>query len=136
MGNEGSAGGTAAVGLAAELTPLLKVPVTAVYAYDPKAEDRRLDDPVHWHAQAEEQVKGWATPIARAGAVWTCTSTRIPIATPCRRSSMRLEQDPGSVAVLGTRGRGGFLGLRLGRVPIQLIDNTSHAIILVPAATS
>ncbi len=136
VGNEGSEGGTAAVGLAAELAPLLKVPVTAVYAYDPKAEDHRLDDPVRWHAQAEERVKDWASPIARTETPFDVYVDQDPNCHPVPALEHALEQHPGSVAVLGTRGRGGFLGLRLGRVPIQLIDNTSHAIILVPAAAS
>ena len=135
VGNEGSEGGTAAVGLAAELAPRLTVPVTAVYAYDPKAEDRPVDDTAQWHARAEQRVEGWAAPIARTGTALDVYVDPDPNCHPVPALEHALEQHRGSVAVLGTRGSGGFLGLRLGRVPIQLIDSTSHAIILVPAAT-
>ena len=135
VGNEGSQGGAAAVDLAADLAPLLEVPVTAVYAYDPKAEDRPLGDPPQWHAQAEERVLGWAAPITRTGTALDVYVDHDPNCHPVPALEHALEQHPGSVAVLGTRGRGGFLGLRLGRVPIQLIDSTSHAIILVPVPT-
>lgn len=136
VGNEGSAGGTAAASLTADLAQLLKVPVTAVYAYDPKAESRPLDDPLRWHARAEEQVRDWAAPIARTATSLDVYVDHDPNCHPVPALEHTLNENGGSVAVLGTRGRGGFLGLRLGRVPIQLIDSTSHAIILVPAATS
>jgi nucleotide-binding universal stress UspA family protein len=136
VGNEGSQGGAAAVGLTAELAPLLEVPVTAVYAYDTKAESQPFQDPAQWHALAEERVRGWAAPITQTGSALDVYIDRDPNCHPVPALEHALERRPGSVAVLGTRGRGGFLGLRLGRVPIQLIDSTSHAIILVPAATT
>ena len=36
------------------------------------------------------------------------------------------------LVVVGTRGRGGFHGLRVGRVPLQLLDHVSVPLVIVP----
>jgi nucleotide-binding universal stress UspA family protein len=134
VGHEGSAGAGAAADLAAELSGRLKVPVTAVYAFDPKAEARPLEDLPRWHRLAEARVREWAAPIEKMGTPVDVYIDRDPECHPVAAIKYALDLHPGSVAVLGTRGRGGFTGLLLGRVPIQLIDHTKHAIVLVPQA--
>ncbi len=63
------------------------------------------------------------------------TSTSTGTFTPSPPSPRALETHPGSVAVVGTRGQGGFSGLRVGRVPLQLVDHAGAAVIVVPHAT-
>jgi nucleotide-binding universal stress UspA family protein len=43
-----------------------------------------------------------------------------------------IEAEPNTLAVVGARGLGGFTGLRLGRVPIQLVHHTEAVIVMVP----
>ena len=38
------------------------------------------------------------------------------------------------LAVVGSRGAGGFSGLRLGRIPVQLVHHTQSPVVLVPAS--
>jgi nucleotide-binding universal stress UspA family protein len=51
-----------------------------------------------------------------------------PIAALCRA----IVAGPDTLAVVGTRGLGGISGMRLGRVPIQLVHHTSAAVVMVP----
>ncbi len=47
-----------------------------------------------------------------------------------------VEVEGARLAVVGTRGSGGFLGLRLGRVPIQMVHHTQMPVVLVPSPPS
>jgi nucleotide-binding universal stress UspA family protein len=87
-----------------------------------------------WHHQAEAEARRWAVPVEKAGVPLDVAIDRDihPVAAIARA----LGDHPGSVAVVGTRGLGGFSGLRLGRVPLQLVHHTGAAVILVPAPTS
>ena len=56
--------------------------------------------------------------------------------TPVAALSRAVEAHRGSVAVVGTRGQGGFAGLRLGRVPLQLLHHAAVPVVIVPAGPS
>ena len=43
-----------------------------------------------------------------------------------------VEEEGADLAVLGTWGIGGFLGLRLGRVPVQVVHHIQLPVVLVP----
>ena len=134
VGVDGSPGSLAAVEICADLAAGLGVPVTAVYAFDPLVEWVPENDPRSWHKRAEADVGSWAAPIEKAGVMLEIVVDRDihPVAAIARA----LDAHPGSVAVLGARGLGGFTGLRLGRVPLQLVHHTGAAVILVPPAPS
>ena len=108
--------------------------MTAVYALDPLAEWVRETDPRSWHRHAEADVRQWVAPIEKAGVTVDVDVDRDihPVAAIARA----LDAHPGSVACVGTRGLGGFSGLRLGRVPLQLVHHTGAAVILVPPGPS
>lgn len=131
VGLDGSPGSLAAAELCAELAAGVGVPATAVHAAEPFAEWVPANDPHGWRHQAEADVRGWAAPIAKAGVRLDVDIDRDihPVAAIARA----LERHPGSIAVVGTRGAGGFAGLRLGRVPLQLVHTTGAAVVLVPA---
>jgi nucleotide-binding universal stress UspA family protein len=134
VGVDGSPGSLAAVEFCAELAARIGVPVTAVYAFEPFAEWVPESDPSGWHQQARADVSSWAAPIENAGVTIDIDIDRDihPVAAIARA----LDTHPGSVAVLGARGLGGFTGLRLGRVPLQLVHHTGAAVILAPLATN
>lgn len=131
VGTDGSPGSLVAVRFCAELASTLLVPVTAVLANEPFLEWVPASNPRSWYRHAQRQVRQWAEPLAATGAPVEVVVDRDihPVAALARA----LEARPGSIAVVGTRGLGGFAGLRLGRVPIQLVHNTGAAVILVPA---
>jgi nucleotide-binding universal stress UspA family protein len=131
VGTDGSAGSAAAAQFCAELAAALAVPVTAVLAEDPFLEWVPESDPRGWRHHAAGQVREWVAPIAAAGVAVNATIDRDihPVAALARATQKR----PGSIAVVGARGLGGFIGLRLGRVPLQLVHHTNAAVIVVPA---
>jgi nucleotide-binding universal stress UspA family protein len=131
IGVDGSTGSAAAVQFCARLAKELDIPVTAVLAREPAAE--RLSPPgTDDRTEDEHQVRSWVEPIATAG---------VPLEVvvehdvhPVGALTAALADHPGSLAVLGTRGRGGFAGLRLGRVPLQLLHHTTAPVVIVPIA--
>lgn len=132
LGVDGSPGSRAAAALAAGLAAGLAVPVTAVYAFEPALEWVPEDDPRSWRAQVETEVRGWVEAADEAGVTLAVEidRDRHPVAALARA----LEAHPGAAAVVGTRGVGGFTGLRLGRVPLQLVHHIGAPVVLVPPA--
>lgn len=133
LGVDGSPGSLAAAERAAELASALSVDVTAVYALEPYLEWVPGTDAQSWQRAAEADAREWASPIEKAG---------IPLAVEVERDShpvaviaRAVQAREGSVAVVGTRGRRGFVGLRLGRVPLQLVHQTGTAVVVVPPTT-
>ncbi len=133
VGCDGSAGSAAAVDFVGEVAVALGVPVTAVYAFEPVVEWVSEDDPSSWRHRAEVEVRGWTAAITRTGVDVEVDVERD--AHPVAAIARRLKAEPGTVAVVGTRGLGGFPGLRLGRVPLQLVHGTGAAVVMVPEST-
>lgn len=130
VGVDGSPGSLAAVDLSADLAAALGVETTVVHAFEPFVEWVPETDPASWRRRAETELGAWATPIADAGATVELDVDQDihPVAAIARA----LEARAGSIAVVGARGIGGFTGLRLGRIPIQLVHHTGSAVIVVP----
>ena len=130
VGVDGSAGSAAAVAFCASLARLLAAPVVAVYANEPFAEWISESVSRSWFRSAEAEIRRWVAPIEDNGvAVAIDVDCDIhPIAALCRA----IEAEPDTLAVVGTRGLGGISGMRLGRVPIQLVHHTGAAVVMVP----
>ncbi len=130
IGVDGSPGSLAAVDYCVEIADRLDVGVTAVYAFEPFAEWVPANDPHGWHHMAEDDLRGWTAPIDKAGIELDLVVDRD--VHPVAAIERMVAAHPGSIAMVGTRGLGGFSGLRLGRVPLQLVHHTGAAVILVP----
>jgi nucleotide-binding universal stress UspA family protein len=129
LGVDGSVGSAAAVRFCAAFAPRIGATVVAVHATDPNSEGTPEVEPSG--VQQDAMVREWIAPIEAAGA---------PVAVevhgdahPVVALRRAIEAEPDTLAVVGTRGLGGFSGLRLGRVPIQLVHSTGAAVVLVPA---
>lgn len=133
VGVDGSAGSAAAVAFCARLAPLLTAAVVAVYADEPMVEWAAESDPCSWPPYAEAEVRRWVAPIEDNGVPvavdveWDVP----PVATLCRA----IEAAPDTLAIVGTRSLGDISGLRLSRVPIQLVHHTGAAVVMVPQDT-
>lgn len=130
VGVDGSPASLAAVGLCAELAARLGVGVTAVHAYEPVLEWVPETDPTSWRRTADTHLRAWTKPISGAGIELEALvdHDRHPVAAIVRA----LEAGTSPVAVVGARGVGGFRGLRLGRIPLQLLHHTGRPVIVVP----
>jgi nucleotide-binding universal stress UspA family protein len=135
VGVDGSEGSDAAVRWCADVAGAVNAEVVAVYAFEPLVEWVPESDPRSWRQAAERMVTTeWVAPLRAAG---VSVRTRI-IADihPVAALAGAIEDEGAGLAVVGTRGRGGFGGLRVGRVPIQLVHHTHKPVVLVPAPTS
>jgi nucleotide-binding universal stress UspA family protein len=130
VGIDGSAGSLAAARFGGELARSLGVGMTATLAREPFAEWVPAYDPHSWQMHARKQVRTWVEPVADLGVPVDIVVERDihPVAALTRS----LEAHPGSIAVVGTRGRGGFAGLRQGRVPLQLLHHADAPVVIVP----
>jgi nucleotide-binding universal stress UspA family protein len=130
VGVDGSAGSAAAVAFCATLAPLLAATVVAVHADEPFVEWVSGPASRSWRRSAEAEVRRWVTPIEDNGVVVAVDVDRDihPVAALCRA----IDAEPDTLAVVGTRGLGGITGMRLGRVPIQLVHHTGAAVLMVP----
>jgi nucleotide-binding universal stress UspA family protein len=129
VGVDGSAGSGEAVAFCATLAPLLAAPVVAVYANEPFTEWISESVSRSWF-RSEAEIRRWVAPIEDNGVAVAIDVDRDihPIAALCRA----IEAEPDTLAVVGTRGLGGISGMRLGRVPIQLVHHTGAAVVMVP----
>jgi nucleotide-binding universal stress UspA family protein len=130
VGVDGSAGSAAAVAFCATLAPLLAAPVVAVSAEEPFVEWISESVSSSGRRSAEAEVRRWVSPIEDNGVALAVELARDihPIAALCRA----IDAGPDTLAVVGTRGLGGISGMRLGRVPIQLVHHTGAAVVMVP----
>ena len=112
------------------LAPRLAAPVVAVYADEPFVECISESVARSWSRAAEAEVRRWMSPISNNGVAVAVDVDRDihPIAALCRA----IEAEPDTLAIVGTRGLGGISGMRLGRVPIQLVHHTGAAVVMVP----
>jgi len=130
VGVDGSPGSAAAVEFCAALAPLLAASVVAVYADEPFAEWGSQSMSWSWWRAAEAEIRRWVAPIEDNGVSVAVDVDRgiHPIAALCRA----IDAEPDTLAIVGTRGLGGISGMRLGRVPIQLVHHTGAAVVMVP----
>jgi nucleotide-binding universal stress UspA family protein len=134
VGVDGSAGSAAAVAFCATLAPLLGARLVAVYANEPFTEWISESVSRSWVESAEAEIRRWVAPIEDNGVAVAIDVDRDihPIAALCRV----IDAEPDTLAVVGTRGLGGISGMRLGRVPIQLVHHTGAAVVMVPQQLS
>lgn len=131
LGVDGSPGSRAAVDLCADLATGLGVSVTAVHAFEPFVEWLPQNDPDSWRRRAEHDAEEWVQPIVDAGVTVDVVIDRD--INPAGAIARAVDEHPNATAVVGTRGLGGFIGLRLGRVPLQLVHQHAAPVIVVPA---
>jgi len=130
VGVDSSESSDQAVRWCADLARIINSEVIAVYAIEPLVEWVRTSDPRSWRTAAEREMRDWVAPLVEAGVV---IRTRvIQDIHPVAALVGVVEAEKAGLAVVGTRGIGGFLGLRLGHIPIQLVHHAQMPVVLVP----
>jgi nucleotide-binding universal stress UspA family protein len=120
VGVDGSVGSGAAVTFAASLARALDATVVVVHAAAPGTE-----------VPVVARVREWAAPLEAEGVGFEVeiSTDVVPVEAMCRAIAAK----PDTLAVVGTRGLGGFSGLRLGGVATHLAHTCEVAVALVPA---
>jgi nucleotide-binding universal stress UspA family protein len=131
VGVDGSEASAHAVRWSVDIARATGAEVVAVYAFEPLLEWVSEADPRSWRRTAEEELEGnWTAPLQEAG---VGVRTRIvEMLHPVTALTRVVDEEGAGLVVVGTRGIGGFLGLRLGRVPLQLVHHAQLPVVLVP----
>lgn len=131
VGVDGSEGSARAVRWCAEVGGATGAEVIAVYAFEPIVEWVLESDPRSWRQAAERELEdSWLVPLYEAG---VSVRTRIiEKIHPVPALAGAIEHEGAGLAVVGTRRIGGFIGLRLGHVPVQLVHHTQVPVVVVP----
>lgn len=131
VGVDGSPGSEAAVRWCADIAAASDAEVTAVCAFDPHPRWRLTEDEVDWRATAEQAISTeWVAPLRAAGVE---VRTRIvEDRHPLSALDKAAADEDACLFVVGTRGLGEVGGVRLGRLPLQLVHHTHLPVVLVP----
>lgn len=124
VGVDGSTANSVALERAEALTKSVHGDVHAVFAYDPM--DDTFTHPEGWHRHSDE--------VRREVDKVNGVDVKLYMAAghPAHVLMEHAQRERAAAIVVGTRGRGGFEGLSIGRVPSQLADHATCPVIVVP----
>ena len=133
LGVDGSAHSIAAVDWCADLAMATKATVVAMTVWEPYPEWTPASSRDNWRRDIERQLAKWVAPISEAGLTVEYVVQRDlhPGDGLLGVASAR----SGDVLVVGTRGAGGFSGLRVGGVAMKVLHRASLPVVLVPQAS-
>jgi nucleotide-binding universal stress UspA family protein len=125
VGVDGSDANRPAVAVAEDLASQLGVGAIGLFCTDPMADT--FPHPPGWTYPHEDEVRQELSPSLGSGAELVIEHGH-PAELIVRTASGRGAQ----LIVVGIRGRGGFHGLRVGRVPVQVIEHSPVPVVVVP----
>lgn len=130
VGVDGSSESLAAVTWVASLAPI-GPQVAAVQVVEPYVEWTPPTSPKNWRRDVERDLERWTSPLTEAGLSVT------PIAQrdfhPADGLLGLAAARNADLVVVGTRGVGGFKGLRAGGVALKILHRAGLPLVLVPA---
>lgn len=130
VGIDESEGSRAAVAWCAELARVTKEEVVAVHAFDPLA--KWVPDHDGWRQTAQRLIDSeWVAPLRDAGV--EVRTLIVQDIHPVVALAAAAESEHAGLIVVGANGMSDLGDLRLGRVPIQLVNQTSLPVVLVPS---
>ncbi len=129
VGVDGSAASARAVEWCADVAPGLHADVFAVHAELPVAEWVSHTDPTSWYQLALKDCADWVAPLRDADVP---TQTLVVEHQPVTALTQTALRERAGLIVVGTRGRGGFTGLRLGSTALKVVHHTGRPVVLVP----
>jgi nucleotide-binding universal stress UspA family protein len=131
VGVDGSTASATAVAWCAEHAAASGSEVVGVNVQSPFAARSRDGSPDDWlHYVAAQEVTTWLEPVERGG------GATIPVAVRATRPADGLldaaREYDADLVVVGTRGLGGFSGLRLGGTALRTLHRAHLPLVLVP----
>jgi nucleotide-binding universal stress UspA family protein len=130
LGVDGSQRSAAAVRWCAELAGPLGAEVVAVTVDEPIAEWTPSSDERNWRRSAERDIAGWIEPISALDV--SCSAVASENLHPADGLLGVASARSADLLVIGTRGAGGFVGLRFGGVAMKVLHRASLPVVLVP----
>lgn len=125
VGVDGSSANSVALEHAERYAKILDGDIHAVFAYDPMDDTFPLR-PEGWHRHSDE-VRSEVAKVTSVGA-----KLYMAAGHPADVLIEHAQREHSAAIVVGTRGRGGFHGLAVGRVPAQLVAHATCPVIVVP----
>lgn len=132
VGVDGSTESTAAIDWCGALATITGASVVAVTVHEPYLEWTPINSPRNWRRHVEAQIDTWTADLAASGVIVEHVVQRDlhPADGLLGVASAR----GGDLLVVGTRGAGGFSGLRAGGVAMKILHRAELPIMLVPPA--
>ena len=128
---DGSAGSRAAVEWVGTLAERAEVHVIAASVHEPLVEWTPADSPENWRRGLEDQIADdFAAPLMKAG-----VEVDVRALGGLNVADVLLEaagDERADLVVIGTRGLGGFSGLRAGGVTLKVVHRADRPVVLVP----
>ncbi|MGF1598620.1 MAG: universal stress protein [Acidimicrobiales bacterium] len=131
VGVDGSDGSRAALSFVRELRGDADLRIVAASVEQPLLEWTPADSPDNWRRGAERQiVDDFASELTEAGIGVKALALRgSNVADALLRAA---KDETADLVVVGTRGLGGFTGLRVGGVTLKALHRSDRPIVLVP----
>lgn len=131
VGVDGSSGSRAAVEWVRRLGESAPLHVIAASVHEPLVEWTPADSPQNWRRSLEQEiVDDFAAPLVEAAMdveVRACAGANVADAL-----LQAADDDRADLVVMGTRGLGGFSGLRVGGVTLKVLHRADRPVVLVP----
>ncbi len=130
IGVEDSEGSRRVVDWCAGVAGAFATEIVAVHSEEMIAEWLPHADPRSWYQATREHVEQWIAPARRSG-----VAPRIVIqrGDPVDAITKAATHEHAGLVVVGGRGRGGVLGLRLGSTALKVLHHSHLPVVMVPA---
>ncbi|MDH3752512.1 MAG: universal stress protein [Acidimicrobiia bacterium] len=133
LGVDGSPESLHAVTWCAEIARAVEATVVAVTVDEPSYEWAPASSPKNWRRDVEHGIDQLVAPLAAAGTAVTSLAQRNR--HPADGLLDAASERGGDLLVIGTRGAGGFTGLRAGGVAMKVLHRASLPLVLVPPSS-
>lgn len=131
VGVDGSAGSQAAVDWVRRLGRPTTLHVVALSVHEPLVEWTPANSPENWRRGLEQRiVEDMAAPLFDAGMDVEARACAGPNAADALLQEA--DDERADLVVVGTRGLGGFSGLRVGGVALKVLHRADRPVVLVP----
>jgi nucleotide-binding universal stress UspA family protein len=130
VGVDGSDGSARAVEWCRDVAGALHAEVLAVHGRVPRADQVARADGTSGREGALVECERWARPLSEAGIPTRALVVEEAPVTALTEAGLR---ERAGLIVVGTRGRGGLTGLRLGRTALEVLHHSELPVVVVPA---
>ncbi len=130
VGIDGSPASAAAVRWCAQVAAAVSARVVAVTAFEPLLKTITDTDLSSDRRPIEHHVEQWIQPLRDAGIE---VETRLVRDVHPVTALTDAARDQAQLVVVGSHGLGGFSGMRLGGVAVQLVHHTELPVVVIPA---